>query len=117
MKENFTEILKTMVISDNTFIIADKNVADGVLNCTIMSVKDEALVISGNENVTKRKITITVNVDFENLKKQKKVWEKKYENWGEYNSSSASFSDRAVGITTAETRICDDILIDITSNW
>ena len=117
MKENFTELLKTRIISDNTFIIADKNVADGILNCTITSVKDEALVISGNENVTKRKITITVNVDFENLKKQKKVWEKKYENWGEYNSSSASFSDRAVGITTAETRICDDILIDITSNW
>jgi len=117
MKENFTETLKTMVISDNTFIIADKNVADGILNCTITSVKDEALVISGNENVTKRKITITVNVDFENLKKQKKIWEKKYENWGEYNSSSVTFSDRATGITTAMTRICDDILIDITSNW
>ena len=117
LKENFTEALKTKIIGDNTFIIADKNVADGILNCTITNVKDEALVISGNENVTKRKITITVKVSFENLKKQKKIWEKQYDNWGEYNSSDISFSARATGISTAEGKICDDILIDITSNW
>jgi hypothetical protein len=117
LKENFTEALKTKIIGDNTFIIADKNVADGILNCTITNVKDEALVISGNENVTKRKITITVKVSFENLKKQKKIWDKQYDNWGEYNSSDISFSARATGISTAEGKICDDILIDITSNW
>jgi hypothetical protein len=117
LKENFTEALKTKIINDNTFIIADKNVADGILNCTITSVKDEALVISGNENVTKRKITILVKVSFENLKKQKKIWEKQYDNWGEYNSSDVSFSARASGISTAQGKICDDILIDITSNW
>ncbi len=117
LKENFTEALKTKIIGDNTFIIADKNKADGILNCTIINVKDEALVISGNENVTKRKITISVKVSFENLKKQKKIWEKQYDNWGEYNSSDISFSARATGISTAEGKICDDILIDITSNW
>jgi len=117
LKENFTEALKQKIISDNTFIIADKNKADGILNCTITNVKDEALVISGNENVTKRKITIYVKVSFENLKKQKKIWEKQFENWGEYNSSDASFSARTSGINTAQEKICDDILIDITSNW
>lgn len=117
LRENFTEALKTKIINDNTFIIADKNVADGILNGTITNVKDEALVISGNENVTKRKLTITVKVSFENLKKQKKIWEKQYDNWGEYSSSDASFSARQTGIKTAQEKICDDILIDITSNW
>lgn len=117
LKENFTEALKTKIINDNTFIIADKNVSDGILNCTITNIKDEALVISGNENVTKRKITITVKVSFENLKKQKKIWEKQYDNWGEYSSSDNTFSARTSGISTAQEKICDDILIDITSNW
>lgn len=117
IKESFTESLKTKIINDNTFIIADRNVADGVLNGTITNVKDEALVISGNENVTKRKITIYVKVSFENLKKQKKIWEKQYDNWGEYSSSDASFSARLSGIKSAQEKICDDILIDITSNW
>ncbi len=117
LKEGFTEALKTKIINDNTFVIADKNVADGILNCSITNVKDEALVISGNENVTKRKITISVKVTFENLKTQKKIWEKQYDNWGEYSSSDVSFSARLSGIKTAQEKICDDILIDITSNW
>lgn len=117
LKEGFTEALKMKIINDNTFVIADKNVADGILNCSIINVKDEALVISGNENVTKRKITISVKVTFENLKTQKKIWEKQYDNWGEYSSSDVSFSARLSGIKTAQEKICDDILIDITSNW
>ena len=117
LKENFTQSLKSKIINDNTFIIADKNTADGILRCTISSVRDEALVISGNENVSKRKITINVNVIFDNLKKQKKISEKKYENWGEYNSAGNTFSERLNGINGAMDKICEDILNDITSNW
>ena len=71
--EKLTQRLKAKIISDNTFRIADKNISDAVLNCTVTNVRDEALVISSGENVTKRKIIVTVNVDFENLKKQKKI--------------------------------------------
>jgi len=117
LKEQFTEQLKRKIISDNTFILADKSTADGLLVCTINSVKDDALVISGNENVTKRKITIAVNVYFENLKKSRKIWERIYENWGEYNSSSSSFTERSAGILSSQDKITDDILNDITSNW
>ena len=117
LKENFTESLKNKIISDNTFLITDKTKADGLINATIMGVKDDPLVISGNDNVTKRKISISVKVEFQNLKKQKQIWERTYENWGEYNSSDNTFSARLTGISTALDRICEDILNDITSNW
>lgn len=117
LSENFTQILKSKIINDNTFRIADKNIADGILKCTITNVKDEALVISSGENVSKRKITITVNVIFENLKKQKNFWDRPFENYGEYNSSSDLFSEREKGISAAVERITDDILIELTSNW
>ena len=117
IKEKFTEILKNKIISDNTLRLVEKTSADGVLTCSINMIRDEALVISGTENVTKRKITISVNVIFDNLKKQKKVWERNYENWGEYNSSSNSFSEREIGINVARDKITEDILNDIISNW
>lgn len=117
IKERFTELLKNRIISDNTLKLVDKTKADGVLTCTISSIRDEALVISGSENVTKRKVTISVTVIFDNLKKQKKIWERTYENWGEYNSSSNSFSEREIGITVAREKITEDILNDIISNW
>ncbi|MCX6157559.1 MAG: LptE family protein [Ignavibacteriae bacterium] len=115
--EKFTEVLKNKIISDNTLKLVDKTKADAVITCSIISIKDDALVISGAENVTKRKITISVNVIFENLKKQKKIWERNYDNWGEYNSSSNSFSEREAGIVIARDKIAEDILNDIISNW
>ncbi len=117
IKEQFTNQLKRKIIDDNTFTIADKTKADGNIICTITNIRDEALVIGQNENVTKRKITITVNVIFENLKKGRKIFEKVYENWGEYNSSTTSFSEREQGINSARDKITEDILIDITSDW
>lgn len=117
LPEDLTQQLKQKILNDNTFRIADKTVADAILKCTIVNVKDEALVISSGENVAQRRITITVSVIFENLKKQRVIWEKNFENFGEYNSSDNTFSNRAVGINEAVDRIAEDILIDLTSNW
>lgn len=117
LKENFTETLKKKILDDNTYILADRNVADGIILGTIVSVRDEPLVISGNENVTKRKIVINVRIRFENLKNQKLISETNYENWGEYDSSGGGFSNRQNGILIAMERICEDIIINITSNW
>jgi len=117
LKENFTESLKSKIIDDGTFALADRNVADGVLTGIIINVRDEPLVISGNENVTKRKIVINVKIRFDNLNKQKLISEKTYENWGEYDSSGSGFSARKSGINIAQEKICEDIINDITSNW
>ena len=40
LAEGFTQRLKSKIISDNTFRIADKNIADAILKCTITNVKD-----------------------------------------------------------------------------
>ncbi len=117
LKENFTESLKKKIIDDNTYILADRSTADGIILGTITSVRDEPLVIAGNENVTKRKIVINVKIRFENLKNQKVISESNYENWGEYDSGSSGFSNRQNGILIAIDRICEDIIINITSNW
>ncbi len=117
LADNFTQRLKTKIINDNTFRIADRNIADAILKCTVTNVRDEALSISSGETVSRRKVTVTVNVEFQNLKTQKVVWTKVFENYGEYNSSNNSFSDRAAGLNLAVDRISEDILIDLTSNW
>jgi len=69
------------LIEDNTLEYAHKLLGDAMLTCVIKSVQDEALVVSGGE-VSKRKITIKVSVDFQNLKKSKNIWKKDFSNWG-----------------------------------
>ncbi len=117
LAEDMTLLLKNKFIKDNTLEYEDKTAADGMLSCTIRSVKDEALVVSEGEQVSKRKITINVNVEFQNLKKQKNIWVKDFSNWGEYESSSGGFSQRDLGISSATDKITDDILLEVISNW
>ncbi|HEX2788192.1 MAG TPA: LPS assembly lipoprotein LptE [Ignavibacteria bacterium] len=117
VKERFTETLKNLVISDNTFQLTDRTLADGLVSGTIKTITDDPLVISGNETVTKRKITITVDVNFQNIKKQRSIWNKTFSNFGEYNSDNTGFSNRDAGVIEATNKICQDILNDLTSNW
>lgn len=117
IREKFTESLKNKIVSDNTFLLTSKEQADGMLTCNIATVTDEPLVISGNEQVSKRKITITISVDFQNLKSTKQIWQRNFVNYGEYNSSSGSFSERTVGVNEAIEKITEDIINDLTSNW
>jgi len=117
LAERITQLLKQKFIKDNTLEYAEKTSADGMLDCIIKSVQDEALVVTGNEEVSKRKITIIVSVDFTNLKKQKSVWKKDFSNWGEYDSSTGGFSKREEGVNIAIDKITDDILLEVISNW
>jgi len=117
LAEDMTVMLKNKFIKDNTLEYAEKTEADGMLSCTINSVQDDALVVSGGEQVSKRKITISITVDFQDLKKQKSIWKKSFSNWGEYESSSGGFSQRDQGISSAEDKITDDILLEVISNW
>jgi|SRR4030095_4179626 len=115
--DQITALLKNKFINDNTLEYAEKTRADGMVDCVVKLVLDEALVVTGNEQVSRRKVTIKVSVDFSNLKKQKNIWKKDFSNWGEYDSSTGGFSKRDEGITSAIDKITDDILLEVISNW
>lgn len=115
--ENITLTLKNKFINDNTLEYADKTKADGMIECTVKNINDEVLVVQGNEQVSRRKITINVSVNFTNLKTQKTIWKKDFANWGEYDSSGGGFSKKEEGLILAIDKICEDILIETISNW
>lgn len=117
LPEEMTTLLKNKFINDNTLEYADKTQADGMIECIVTSIRDEAQVVTGNEQVSRRKVTIVVSVDFSNLKKKKSIWKKDFSNWGEYDSSTGGFSKRDEGVRLAIDKITDDILIDVISNW
>jgi lipopolysaccharide assembly LptE-like protein len=117
LPDDMTKLLKQKFITDNTLEYAEKTTADGMLDCVISTVTDEALVVTGGEQVSKRKVTMNVKVIFTNLKKQKQIWQKDFSNWGEYDSSSGGFSKRDEGVKAAMDKITDDILFEVLSNW
>jgi len=116
LSEMFTSKLTQKFIDDNTLQVTNKSNADAILECTITSLSDVPSVVAAGENVTSRRITITVRVVYKDLVKRKTVFDKSFSNYGDYRSGG-SINDRKNAIETAIDRITDDILLDTVSGW
>lgn len=116
LRENFTEELTQKFIEDNTLQVTERLNADAVLECTIVSLSDAPTVVSAGEQVTTRRITISVKCIYKDLVKRKTVFDRNYSNYGDY-PSGGTLSRRNEAITTAIDRITEDILLDTVSGW
>jgi hypothetical protein len=116
LREDMTTALITAFTNDNTLRIADRSSADAVLEGVILPIKDGPLVVTGGEQVTTNRITISVKMTFQDLKLRKKVWEKTFTNTGDYDPGGG-FTAREEGIQEATRKITDDVLLDTVSGW
>jgi Lipopolysaccharide-assembly len=114
LRENFTQSLITLFTNDNSLEVGERNTSDSILEGSIITVEDSPSVIAPGEQVSKRRITITAHVVFQDLKLRKKVWEKNFSNWGEYSLGSET---RTVALNQAVTKVTEDILIETVSGW
>jgi Lipopolysaccharide-assembly len=114
--ELLTNTLTQKFIDDNTLQVANKSNADAELECTITSLTDAPEVVAAGENVTSRRVTITVQVVYRDLVKRKVIFNKSFSNYGDY-ASGGSIQDRTNAIEAAIDNISDDILLDTVSGW
>jgi hypothetical protein len=87
-----------------------------MLECVVTDVKDAPSVLQGGEQVTQRRITVTVRMTFQDLKLRKKIWEKSFSNWGDY-ASGGGLTQRSDGVTEAIKKLTEDILNDTVAGW
>lgn len=116
LSDIFTNKLTQKFIDDNTLRVANKSTADATIDCVITSLTDMPVVVAAGENVTSRRITISVQVTYRDLVKKKTIYEKSFSNYGDY-PSGGSLSLRRNAIETAIDHITDDILLETVSGW
>jgi hypothetical protein len=116
LRETFTTELTNLFISDNSLQVADKTNADSILEGVITSVLDAPSLVTQGEAVTRRRITITVTFAYQDKVQRKKLWEKTFSQWGDYDSGGG-FSQREVGIREAIKKTTEDILLETVSGW
>lgn len=114
VREKFTQELIQLFVNDNSLEIGERLTSDSILEGTITTITDAPSIISPGEQVTKRKITITVHASFTDMKFRKKVWEKEFSNWGEYEQGTQT---RTVALDEAVRKVAEDILLETVSGW
>lgn len=116
IRELFTDKLTQKFISDNSLQITDRNSADAILECAIVSVSDAPAVVTQGETVPLRRITVGVRVVYKDLVKRITVFEKSFSNFSDYSPSGGSL-ERSLSIENAIDKITEDILLDTVSGW
>ncbi len=114
LREKFTQKLIDLFRGDNNLEIGERLTADSIVEGTIVQVTDAPQVISGNDIVSTRRVTITVRASFTDMKRRKKVWERDFSNWGEYTQGQQT---RDVALTDAVNKVAEDILLETVSGW
>jgi hypothetical protein len=116
LREKFTTELVQLFTADNSLEVGDRNTSDSILEGAIVSISDAPAVVSQGEQVTRRRVTVSARFAFQDKKLRKKVWEKTFSNWGEYDSGGG-LSQRQVGLQDAMKKICEDVLLETVSGW
>jgi len=116
LRDSFRNKLVDLFTSDNTLQLTNSNTADALLEGVITDVKDEPVVLQGNEQVAQRRITVKVRMTFQDLKLRKKVWEKSFSNWGNY-PSGGGLTQRNDGVIDAVKKLTEDILNETVAGW
>ena len=116
LREQFTAELTNLFVADNSLEVADRSTADCLLQGTITSVVDAPQVVGGGDQVSTRRVTMTVSFTFQDMKMRRKVWEKSFSNWGDYDSGGG-FSQREAGLREAIRKLTEDLLLETVSGW
>ena len=116
LREKFTNELIQLFTSDNSLEVADRGTADSIIEGAIVSIADAPAVVAQGEQVTRRRVTVSARFAFQDRKLRKKVWEKTFSNWGDYDSGGG-LSQRQAGLTDAMRKIAEDVLLETVSGW
>ena len=116
LRDSFTKQLVERFTNDNTLQLTDRTMADAMLEGVVTEVKDAPVVLQGGEQVTQRRITVTVRMTFQDLKLHKSLWEKSFSNWGDY-PSGGGLTQRSEGTAEAIKKLTEDILNETVAGW
>ena len=116
LRELLTNQLIQKFIDDNSLLVSEKGKADANLECTITGFTDVPNIVAAGENITSRRLTISVKVIYNDNVKKKKIFDKVFSNYGDYKPAG-NLNDRKKAINTAIDRITEDILLSVVSGW
>ena len=117
VKEQITKAIIAAFTRDNSLKIADRRAADAMVNGTLLRVSEQAGAYTKTEEVQQIRVTVTVQIKFEDVKKRKVLWEESLTQFGTYTPNDAASGDRESAIQQAVEKIATEVLNRSVSGW
>lgn len=118
VRQKLTDLLIQKFTSDGSLRVADRNVADAVLELSIPpnGIWENDVSVRTGEVVTTKRVNIRVQATYRDQKKQKVFWTRDFTQSADYpiQQSLAGLRD---ALSRAEDKLSDDLLLAVISNW
>ncbi len=115
--DRVTKQLIQKFLDDNSLTVSSMNNANAIVSGTITTLTDSPSAISGKEQVSSRRISITIQVVYKDVVKKQTVFDKSFSDYTEYIVSGDITSVRKKAIDDTINKITENILLGVVSNW
>jgi hypothetical protein len=116
VKQQLTDQLIQKFTRDGSLQVRDRSISDAVLEVTITGITDLPIGIRQGEELTNKRITISVEATYRDQKKQKTFWDKSFQQTADYPISQALEGQKSA-LKNAEDKLSNDLLLGVISNW
>lgn len=116
LRERLTNKLIERFRQDNSLEVVDRTRSDALLEGSIVSMPDRPAVVGAGETVTRWRITLNVKAMYQDMKLRKKIYEKQFSNWAEYDPAGGP-TQRQSAIDAAIEKLSEDIVLETVSGW
>jgi len=116
VRDDLTNLVIDAFIANNILQIVDESDADLLLTGTILSIRQQAAIVTAGEEVDQFDVYVNVKVKCEHLKSGKVWWEKTLRRFGTMTGRGTQ-ADQEEAIDQAILQITDDILNNTLAYW
>jgi hypothetical protein len=118
LREIITAEVTQRFESDGNLRIAERNTADSILEGVITRVSDDISVVEGGaDRASVRRVTISIQIIWQDVIERKVLFETSVSNWGEYDVGAGGPAQRQEGIIEAVRKLSEDILLATIARW
>lgn len=116
IRQDLTNQLVTKFTRDGSLQVRDRAVADALLEVTVTTITDQAVAVRAGDQLTNKRVTISVDAVYQDQKKQKTIWQRGFSQSADY-PISGGLDALNNAIKQAEDKLSDDLLLGVISNW
>ncbi|NUQ81519.1 MAG: hypothetical protein HUU10_07915 [Bacteroidetes bacterium] len=115
LKETITDEVTNRIITQSSLELASGTGADCRLSASIVSYSNQPYVITQGVASATNRISIRIQVTYQDLVKRETIWEQSFDSWEDYSVGNRSAEEEA--LKNAITKLSDDIFSKVVSNW
>jgi len=116
LSETLTDIITSEFVRDGSLKIADRSVADVLIEGAIVTVSDRAGAFSQDETVQDLNVYVTVSLKVTDQVKRTMMWNERVTQFGVYDPASGP-EGRQQAYEEAFQKISQEVLNKTVSNW